>query len=118
MGFYKTGATYTGKHGLSLKLNGFEPGINDLAEARAIVIHGADYVSENYIARNGRLGRSHGCPAVATGVHTQLINMIKNNTCLFVYYPDKEYFKESSILSNKQNAAFFSEQQTNVLNDL
>ncbi|MFZ6013866.1 MAG: murein L,D-transpeptidase catalytic domain-containing protein, partial [Bacteroidota bacterium] len=96
-----TGGTYIGKHGLSLKLHGIEPGINDQAERRAIVIHGADYVSEIYIARNGRLGRSHGCPAVGMEVHKKLIRAIQGRTCLFVYYPEKEYFDESTVFNRK-----------------
>jgi len=64
LGFFITLNTYTGNNGYSLKLTGCERGINDKALERAIVIHGADYVDENFVQHNGYLGRSHGCPAV------------------------------------------------------
>jgi hypothetical protein len=101
LGFYRTGVTYFGKHGLSLKLHGLEEGINDQVEKRTIVIHGADYVSEKYITRNGRLGRSQGCPAVPMGIHNQLIKEIQGSTCLFVYYAEKEYFEKSLVFNPK-----------------
>lgn len=91
LGFYVTGKTYHGKHGLSLKLHGVEEGINDQAEARAIVMHGADYASESFIARAGRLGRSLGCPAIPVEIHESLIRAVAEGTCLFIYYPDKRY---------------------------
>lgn len=98
LGFYITGSTYDGKHGYSLRLKGIEAEINDNAWKRAIVMHSASYVSEDFIQRNGRLGRSHGCPAVPVENHQYLIDLIKNNTCLFVYYPDNSYLSESGYL--------------------
>jgi hypothetical protein len=88
LGFYMTGNTYEGKHGLSLRLQGLDKGINDFAESRAIVMHGADYVSESFITRLGRLGRSQGFPAVSKELSAPIINTIKNGTCLFIYHPD------------------------------
>lgn len=84
LGFYVTNETYQGKHGLSLKLDGFDKGINHLARARAIVVHGADYVSEKFINQHGRLGRSHGCPAVPAELNKTVIDLIKDKTCLFI----------------------------------
>ncbi|MBU1371131.1 MAG: murein L,D-transpeptidase catalytic domain family protein [Bacteroidetes bacterium] len=84
LGFYVTSETYFGKHGLSLKLDGLDKGINDEARDRAIVVHGADYVSENFIKQTGRLGRSFGCPAVPASLNTTVINYIKDKTCLFI----------------------------------
>src|SRR5690606_31677873 len=84
LGFYVTNETYQGKHGLSLRLDGHDKGVNHLARNRAIVIHGASYVSEDFIAKHGRLGRSHGCPAVPTELNKTVIELIKNNTCLFI----------------------------------
>ena len=61
-------------------------------------MHAASYVSEDFIQRNGRLGRSHGCPAIPVRNHQYLIDLIKDNTCLFVYYPDAGYLSESDYL--------------------
>jgi hypothetical protein len=97
-GFYITGDTYIGSNGFSLRLNGIEKGINDKAFARAIVMHGADYVSESYIAAQGYIGRSQGCPAVPAEEVYPIINTIKNGTCLFVYVPDKHYVSRSPLL--------------------
>jgi hypothetical protein len=91
LGFFVTGKTYVGKHGTSLKLKGLEPHINDQAEARAIVMHGASYVSEEYIQKYGRLGRSFGCPAIPIKLHEQLIRAIAGGSCLFIYHSSKEY---------------------------
>ena len=100
LGFYITGNTYTGKHGLSLYLNGIEPNINDNAKERAIVIHGASYVSQDFISENGRLGRSFGCPAVPVSKHKTIINTIKNGSCLFMYYPSAYYFDHSQFVDS------------------
>jgi hypothetical protein len=87
LGFYATGETYYGKHGYSLRLDGLEKGINDNVRERAIVVHGADYVSEKFAKQNGRLGRSLGCLALKQGLTKEVIDVIKDKTCLFVYYP-------------------------------
>lgn len=84
-GFYLTGEPYSGRHGLSLKLNGLQPGINDQALHRAIVIHGADYVSADFIKANGRLGRSLGCPAVPQNEAPEIIQTLQNGTCLYIH---------------------------------
>ncbi len=98
IGFYKTGESYTGKHGFSLRLDGLDKGFNDNARNRAVVIHGADYASENLAKQQGRLGRSLGCPAVPLELRTEIINMIKEESCLFIYYPNQEYLNKSSFL--------------------
>jgi hypothetical protein len=98
LGFFVTGQTYYGRHGYSLRLMGIENNFNSNALKRAIVIHGAGYVSKEYILHNGRLGRSFGCPALPTNVNKNIIDTIKNSSCLFCYYPEKEYFATSSIL--------------------
>jgi hypothetical protein len=87
LGFYATGETYYGKHGYSLRLDGLEKGINSNARARAIVVHGANYVSEKFAEQNGRLGRSLGCLALKQGLSKEVIDVIKDKSCLFVYYP-------------------------------
>lgn len=98
LGFYVTGETYTGKHGLSLCLDGVEAGINDKARERAIVIHGADYVSSDFIRRNGRLGRSFGCPSIPMEYHEKIINMLSGQSCIFIHFPDTGYLQNSSLL--------------------
>lgn len=97
LGFYVTGKQYIGKHGISLKLHGVEKGINDKAEARAIVMHGADYVSESHIKKYGRLGRSFGCPAVPMGLHKEIIPLLAEGTCLFIFYPDAQYLTKTKF---------------------
>ena len=97
-GFYITKETYTGSNGYSLKLEGIERGINDKASRRAIVMHGAEYVSESYIEAQGYIGRSEGCPAVPVREADDIINTIKNGTCLFVYPLYKRYLSRSAML--------------------
>lgn len=84
-GFFLTAETYVGDNGYSLRLDGLEKGINDSARLRDIVIHGADYVSRKFIDENGRLGRSWGCPALPLEVSKEIINIISEGSCLFVY---------------------------------
>ena len=98
-GFYATGETYMGKNGLSLFLNGLEKGINDKALERAIVIHGADYVSTDFIRKFGRLGRSHGCPALPEELNKEIIQTIEGGSCLFIYVSKEIYRQNSQIIS-------------------
>ena len=99
LGFYVTGNPYVGKHGTSLELNGVEQGINDKAKQRAIVLHGADYVSNNFIKAQGYIGRSLGCPAVPNQQVKEIIQVIKGASCLFVYAPNKEYLAKSMLIN-------------------
>jgi len=96
IGFYRTAETYSGKHGLSLRLDGLEFSNNNARE-RAIVIHAADYVSTNFIKKNGRLGRSLGCPSLPKKDYNQIVHKIKNGSLLFIYYPQDNYLKNSSL---------------------
>lgn len=98
LGFYVTQETYYGEHGLSLRLEGEEKGINDNAESRAIVIHPADYVSERTVKSLGYLGRSYGCPALPEKVATPIIKTIKDGSCFFVYSDSQKYFSRSELL--------------------
>jgi hypothetical protein len=100
LGFYVTGDTYMGKHGLSMRLLGQDKGFNDNAHDRAVVMHSASYVSEEAIKRQGCIGRSHGCPAVPEELNKPIIEKIKNGTCLFLYSPDKQYAANSTIINN------------------
>jgi len=101
LGFLLTAETYIGKHGYSLRLDGLEPGINDNARSRTIVIHGADYVSNDFANQHGRLGRSWGCPALPINSSKSIIDKISNGSCVFIYGIDPEYSKSSKILNLK-----------------
>ena len=98
LGLFRTEGAYVGQHGRSLRLSGLEPGINDRARERAIVLHAASYVSRAAVAALGRLGRSWGCPAVEPRVHRSLIDRIKDGTALFAYYPEPRWLRESRFL--------------------
>lgn len=100
LGFYVTDAAYTGGNGYSLKLLGMDKGYNDAALARSIVMHGADYVNDNFAAAHKRIGRSWGCPAVSRDLAAPIINTIKGKNCLFIYYPDAEYLNSSEWLKS------------------
>ncbi len=97
LGFFVTDQPYSGKNGYSLKLIGIEKNINDNAETRAIAFHGANYVSYEYLSEYGRLGRSFGCPALPPDKNHEIIDLIKNKSCVFIYYPANEYFRESKF---------------------
>jgi hypothetical protein len=99
LGFYLTAETYQGKHGYSLRLDGLEPGFNDNARERAIVIHGADYAREDFIKQTGRLGRSLGCPALPHEITVEIIDMIKDRSVLFIYGKDDNYLNQSQFLN-------------------
>jgi hypothetical protein len=98
LGFYVTKGTYFGKHGLSLKLSGQEKGINDNAEARSVVVHGANYIGDQRLG-SAYMGRSFGCPAVPEQEVSKVINLIKNGTALFIYHPSQQYLHGSTVLN-------------------
>ncbi len=98
LGLFATGRTYQGRHGYSLYLHGLEPGVNDLAFERTIVIHGAEYVDADFARRHGRLGLSWGCPAVRPEISTEIIDEIKDGTAIFAYYPDEAWLGSSEFL--------------------
>ena len=99
LGFYVTQNAYYGEHGLSLRVTGLEEGYNDKALQRNIVIHGADYVGDKRLRRSNYMGRSYGCPAIPGKECRQVINMIKNGTCIFIYHPSANYLNGSKILN-------------------
>lgn len=99
LGFYVTKSTYSGKHGLSLKLDGKEPGFNNKAEERAIVVHGADYIGSHRL-KTPYMGRSFGCPAVPQAQASKVINTIKDGSVLFIYHPSAKYLHGSKILNS------------------
>jgi hypothetical protein len=98
LGVYRTDAPYIGKNGYSLRLVGLEKGYNDNVYSRAVVLHGAWYVSEKMIQLYGRLGRSYGCPAVRQEIATPLIDTIKDGSILFAYYPQQDWLQHSAFL--------------------
>jgi hypothetical protein len=99
LGFYVTKNTYTGKHGLSLRLAGMEAGFNDKAEARAIVVHGAEYVNSGRV-NSAYMGRSQGCPALPEDVSAKVIDLIKDGSAMFLYYPSTEYLSSSRVINS------------------
>lgn len=99
LGLFRTAESYQGKHGYSLRMDGLEPGVNDLARERAIVIHGADYVDPAWIPRQGRIGRSQGCPAVRPEVASLVVDALKEGQFLFSWYPDRRWLSRSVFLN-------------------
>ncbi|RYG05590.1 MAG: murein L,D-transpeptidase catalytic domain family protein [Chitinophagaceae bacterium] len=99
LGFYVTRSTYFGGHGLALKIDGLESGINDNANQRNIVVHGSKYIGENFLKSNPFNGRSFGCPAIPASYTPKVINSIKDGSCLFIYHPTKHYLTRSRILN-------------------
>jgi hypothetical protein len=99
LGFYATGEIYNGKHGMSLKLDGLEKGVNDNARVRGVVMHAASYVSNSFIKSNKRLGRSQGCPAIPAELSKEIINVIKNKSCLYIYHPSVSFATTSKLIS-------------------
>lgn len=100
LGFYVTEKPMVCSHtGYSLAINGVEKGINDRAAEREIIIHGADYATEDFIRKYGHLGRSFGCPALPPDLNKPIIDSIKGGTCLFIYNPDESYIRSSPLLN-------------------
>ena len=95
LGLFRTQESYQGGNGYSLRMDGLEPGINDQARERAIVIHGADYVNPLWSQRQGRIGRSQGCPAVRPAVAKQVIDKLKGGQFMYSWYPDRRLAKSS-----------------------
>lgn len=102
LGVFQTKNSYNGRYGLAVRLTGLEKSFNDNAYARALVIHPAWYVSEKFIEKYGRIGRSWGCPAVPYAMIKPIINTIKDQTLLVVYYPSKKWLNKSAFLTCDQ----------------
>lgn len=99
IGLFRTQESYFGQHGYSLRMDGLEPGFNDLARQRAIVIHSADYVDPSWITRHGRIGRSHGCPAVRPEVGEMVVDSLKGGQFMFSWYPDDHWLRTSELIN-------------------
>ena len=98
LGLFRTDEVYTGRFGYSLRLSGLEPGINDKAHERAIVVHGSSDVSPAFAATWGMIGRSWGCPMLPEEVAPKIIDTIAGGSAIFAYYPDSEWLRESHYL--------------------
>jgi hypothetical protein len=105
LGLFTTDTAYVGRNGYSLRLDGLDRGFNDRARERAIVLHGAPYVNDTIGKTLGRLGRSHGCPAVREVVARDLIDRIKGGSLVFAYYPDAEWLSRSAFLNGCSSAS-------------
>jgi hypothetical protein len=99
LGLFVARDTYIGNNGYSLRLDGLEPGFNGRARERAIVMHGAPYVDAAFAAKQGRLGRSWGCPALREAVARQVIDFVRDGGVIFSYYPDQAWLKQSRFLN-------------------
>ena len=97
--YSKAADTHVGGNGYSHRLYGLEAGFNDRARERAIVMHGAPYVSDDNVRAVGRLGRSHGCPALRPSIARSVIDTIKQGSLVFAYYPDKHWLQGSRFLN-------------------
>ncbi|HYU34334.1 MAG TPA: murein L,D-transpeptidase catalytic domain family protein [Thermoanaerobaculia bacterium] len=96
LGLFLTGGTYQGGNGYSLKLKGLDKGVNDFAEERAIVMHGAWYVSAEQARSQGRLGRSWGCPALSEASAPKVITAIKGGSFVFSYAGTGDWYQKAS----------------------
>lgn len=99
IGTFITEGTYDGKHGTSLKINGLDKGFNDKAEPRLVVMHSANYVSEEFVKIHGMIGRSWGCLALNPEVAPKIINTVKDGSVIFSYYPDQKLLATSKVLN-------------------
>ncbi len=99
IGLFRTSESYQGKHGYSLRMDGLEPGFNDRARERAIVIHSADYVNPDWIQTQGRIGRSQGCPAVRPEIGRTVVDNLKGGQFMFSWYPDQQWLQSSIYLN-------------------
>lgn len=107
LGFYRTApTTYTGKHGLSLKIMGLDPGFNTNAESRAVVVHGADYVCEDFVRAHGRLGRSQGCPALPVAETSAIVQAIKGGSVLYLHGPAEAGYRSRWLNMDTAVSAF------------
>ena len=99
LGLFRTQESYQGANGYSLRMDGLEPGINDSARERAIVIHPASYVNPLWSQTQGRIGRSQGCPAVRPQVARQVVDKLKDGQFMFAWYPDQRWLQSSAYLN-------------------
>jgi hypothetical protein len=99
LGLFIARDTYVGSNGYSLRLDGLEPGFNGRARERAIVMHGAPYVDADVAAKQGRLGRSWGCPALREAIARDVIDTVRGGGVIFSYYPEETWLTQSKLLN-------------------
>lgn len=116
IGLFRTMDTYDGGNGYSMRMDGLEPGFNDQALKRYIVMHGAPYVNEGTAKKLGRLGRSWGCPAVREGVAREIIDTLKGGQLVFSYYPDQKWLSRSRFLNCTPSVAQLSRRHAERVN--
>ncbi len=104
LGVFVTQTPYRGKHGLSLRLQGLERGYNDNAHQRAIVLHGANYVNQDYVRKYGMIGRSWGCPAIDNTQVKTTVNTLKSGSIIVAYFKDNQWLSKSNYLHCKVSA--------------
>lgn len=110
LGFYVTGVVYNGRHDESLKLHGLEREFNDNAYDRGVVIHAAEYATQDFLESNGNvLGRSYGCPALPFEGYQETIGLLEKGTCVFIYYPDRRYLRKSRPINSSKGYLHFME---------
>lgn len=112
LGLFATAETYNGGNGYSLRMDGLEPGVNDQARSRAIVMHGAPYVDPAMARQQGRLGRSYGCPALRPAIASAVIDTLKQGQLVFAYYPDQEWLTHSRFFRCGAKLANIARQST------
>lgn len=105
LGFYRTQDTYGGKHGLSRRLRGLDAGQNDNALRRYVVLHAADYVSRQHLARHGQAGYSRGCPALPPDQYRAIIQTVGEGGCLYISGPGLESKWLDPAVAGQQLAA-------------
>lgn len=110
LGFYITGRVYRGKHAESIKLYGLETDFNSNAYNRGVVVHRAEYATEEFLKINeGKLGRSFGCPAVPSKKYEELTEFLRDGSCFFIYHPDRTYINNSKIINSQKGFDNFLE---------
>lgn len=90
--------TYYGNHGYSLRMDGLDPGFNDNIRDRAVVVHNADYATQQFVNDNGYLGRSNGCWVVDPAISDDVVDFLAEGTLQFTWAPEPDFLADSRWL--------------------